>query len=322
MKQKIFNLIVAALFIQCSLFAQTELPVIKANSNKVDIKVDTVLRKNLWTVMPELALDVYPTAGKEVTFYTDIDSISFIIDPKIKKYDFIILLNEKDSARTQIQYQKQSRDVKEFLAISFEMFTLIPVNRPQNFNPRAINQSFRYSISYRAPLRKSNFSLSIGAGISFHNYYIDALPKDMLPVSMQLEEYGKDFYFKKIASLAEPEISYKKNKMNLTYLDIPLELRYANKKGFRVSAGAKIDFLVNSYFKFEGSDFIFGSDEDIKLKKYRLEHLSNVQFGPIVRIGWKSLHAYASYSFIPVYNVDAGSKLNPVCIGVSFIPLY
>lgn len=315
MNVKIFILIVMALFIRCSLFAQNEqLPVIKSNSVKIDIKFDDVLREQYWTIMPELELDVLKTSAKKVTFYTDIDSISFAVNPQ-EKYDFIILLNEKDSARTQITYKRQSRNVKECLSNSFDVFTIISTNKPENFNPRAVNQSFRHSISYMIPFGKTNFSLGIGGGISFNNYHIDALPKDVLPASMQPVEYG----FVKIASISEPKIKYKKNKITLTYLDIPIELRYFGKKGFKLSAGAKIDFLVNSRFKYKGSDYIFDFDDDIKIKKYHLKHLSNVQIGPIVRAGWKMLNVYATYSFTPVYDND---KLNPICIGISFTPLY
>lgn len=91
-------------------FAQKKLPIIKANSTSVDVKDDNNLRKKAWVIVPEEKLDVYVTSAKKVTFYTDIDSISFKIDPK-KQYDFVILLNGKDSARTQIKYQPSKLEI-------------------------------------------------------------------------------------------------------------------------------------------------------------------------------------------------------------------
>ena len=314
MKVIIFALIVIALHIQCVFAQEVNLPVIKANSNQVSIKEDNVLKKNVWKIAPEIDIDVYQTSAKEVTFYTDIDSISFSINPKVGKYDFIILLNDKDSARTQIEYQKYSRDekIKRHYTNSFDFFTIIATNRPENFDPRTVNLSFRHSASFVIPFWASNFSLGIGAGISFHNYHIDAFPRDVIPASSkQLHEYGD---FTKINSYTDMKIEYKKNKMTLTYIDIPFELRYRSKKGFKVSAGTKIDFLVKSCFKFKGTDYIFDSHEKLKLKKYNLDNLSNVQIGPIVRIGWKRLLVYGTYSFTPVYNSD---KLNPICVGLS-----
>lgn len=90
-------------------FAQKKLPIIKATSLQVDIKDDDdPVRKNAWTIVPAEKLDVYNTSAKKVTFYTNQEQISFTIDPKIGQYDFIILVNGKDTARTQIKYDAKA----------------------------------------------------------------------------------------------------------------------------------------------------------------------------------------------------------------------
>ena len=88
-----------------SLSAQQALQVIKANSKIVDIKDGKNLKKGAWTIVPESKPDIYKTSGKSVTFYTDLDSISFTVKPR-HEYNFVILLNGKDSAFTQIKYEK------------------------------------------------------------------------------------------------------------------------------------------------------------------------------------------------------------------------
>lgn len=103
MKIKLSILLISFLLVKTS-FAQKKLPVIKATSTQVDIRDNNFIRKNAWTIVPEEKLDVYKTAAKKVTFYTDIDSITFKVDPKVGEYNFIILVNGKDSARTQIKY--------------------------------------------------------------------------------------------------------------------------------------------------------------------------------------------------------------------------
>jgi len=85
--------------------AQKKLPVLKANSKKVSIKDGSDLKVDTWNIVPEAKPDIYKTYSKKVTFYTDLDSMSFNINPKIGIYDFIILLNGKDSAFTQIRYE-------------------------------------------------------------------------------------------------------------------------------------------------------------------------------------------------------------------------
>lgn len=102
MKQKILLLFLIA---SANLLAQKKMPIIKANSTTVDIKDGDNLRKGAWRISPDVKPDVYTTSNKKVTFYTDIDSITIKINPKVEKYDFMVLLNGKDSAWTQIGYQ-------------------------------------------------------------------------------------------------------------------------------------------------------------------------------------------------------------------------
>ncbi len=81
------------------------LPVIRASSKVVDVRDGDHFRKGLWYMMPEKRPDHYyveiPHKPHKITFYTDKDSISF--DARYgSKYNFVILLNGKDSCFTQI----------------------------------------------------------------------------------------------------------------------------------------------------------------------------------------------------------------------------
>ena len=109
MRLKFLTIIVVALLTQ-NLFAQKKLPTIKASSLQVDIKVDGNLMKNAWTIVPEANPDIYRTSAKKVTFYTDIDSISFDVKPD-EQYNFVILLNGKDSANTRIVWEPSKLDI-------------------------------------------------------------------------------------------------------------------------------------------------------------------------------------------------------------------
>ncbi|HUQ66276.1 MAG TPA: transglutaminase-like domain-containing protein [Flavitalea sp.] len=102
---KIFIFLLSVLTTQL-LFAQGNLPVIKATSKSVDIRDGNDFNKNAWTISPEIKPDVYATSskGKVVTFYTDKDSISIKITDKTK-FDFIILLNDTTKALTQITFK-------------------------------------------------------------------------------------------------------------------------------------------------------------------------------------------------------------------------
>lgn len=75
------------------------LPVIKSNVSSVSILDGSEFKKNGWNLVPEAKPDIYDVGlleGKpqKVTFYTDIDSISFTVDLG-KSYDFMIDWNGK-----------------------------------------------------------------------------------------------------------------------------------------------------------------------------------------------------------------------------------
>jgi hypothetical protein len=98
------KLLFLILIIFSNSIAYSQLPSIKANSEKIIIKDGDEWSRGKWTLVPDLKPDTYETTvkkEKEVTFYTDIDSISFIVKPN-KYYDFIILLNNKDTCWTRI----------------------------------------------------------------------------------------------------------------------------------------------------------------------------------------------------------------------------
>lgn len=119
MKPIIQSFLLIILSVQCVL-AQEKLPRLKSNKTTVSIKEGNSDYKDVWTISPEVKPDIFVTnpftGTKKVTFYSDIDSISFTVKPN-RKYDFVILLNGKKKAYTQINTdstQNPSLDPKLF----------------------------------------------------------------------------------------------------------------------------------------------------------------------------------------------------------------
>ncbi|WP_160717588.1 transglutaminase-like domain-containing protein [Chitinophaga solisilvae] len=89
-------------FIPVAVFSQSKLPVIKASSNLASVRDGKVFQDKTWTITPAAKPDVFVALSKNVTFYTDQDSISFRMKPGVY-HDFYVLLNGKDTAWTRIQ---------------------------------------------------------------------------------------------------------------------------------------------------------------------------------------------------------------------------
>ena len=92
--------------ISISIFAQIDLPILRTETSDLSIKDGNELRIDYWTIDPTIDLDVYVAdkinQSKLITFYSDIDSISFQLAPREQK-DFLIILNDKDTCLTQIK---------------------------------------------------------------------------------------------------------------------------------------------------------------------------------------------------------------------------
>jgi hypothetical protein len=90
--------------------AEAGLPVLKTDSRTVDVRDGDRLLKGVWVVDPAVALDVYDaqrtTGEKRVTFISEVDSMSFDVQPG-RTYDFVILLGGKDACRTRISTMTQ-----------------------------------------------------------------------------------------------------------------------------------------------------------------------------------------------------------------------
>ncbi|MCF0055330.1 DUF4932 domain-containing protein [Dyadobacter sp. CY356] len=122
-------------------FAQ-KLPVLKSRSTSLDIRDGNELRKGRWNIDPKTKPDIFKSfidnKYKWVTFISDSDSIRFKVKAD-RKYQFLVVLNEKDTAFTQIEGIKvvpyaqfntryvKSHDGKSFVEIPqiYELFNIV-----------------------------------------------------------------------------------------------------------------------------------------------------------------------------------------------------
>ncbi len=99
----------ATLFLVASfgqLIAQAQIATIHATSEKASTREGEVFHNGNWTISPSAKPDIWgvivPKGTKvRCSFITDIDSISFDVE-RAGSYDFIVMLNGKDSAHTRI----------------------------------------------------------------------------------------------------------------------------------------------------------------------------------------------------------------------------
>ncbi|MCX2739483.1 hypothetical protein [Pontibacter anaerobius] len=82
------------------------LPLLKANSSKVNVRVGDIFVQGFWTIKPEYnpnALHIQVTGQQErLVFYTDVDSAVYTIQPSQAR-QFYVLLNSRHYVLTEVK---------------------------------------------------------------------------------------------------------------------------------------------------------------------------------------------------------------------------
>jgi len=164
---------------------------------------------------------------------------------------------------------------------------------------RGFNAYFMYDIE----LGKSKFSFAPGVGVSTSSIFTNsALVKDSTGLS-----------------LVERTDEYKKNKIGLTYVDIPLELRFraspnAKNKSFKFALGFKAGVLADGKTKLKQED-AFGDMKIYKEKRY--PDFQRFRYGATFRIGYGPFNVVAYYQLSNVFKNNMGPDVTPISIGIS-----
>lgn len=183
--------------------------------------------------------------------------------------------------------------------VGFDLFTDINMgSKYENFNLRSINQGFGTYLTYNFPMGESKHTVSLGAGVSCHNYYM------------------------KNAWLADPnahsitftEASVNRSKVNFNYMDIPMELNFRIADKFKISFGAKVSFLMSVTSRVIGN---VGADEQKMDIKYRnVNAAESLVYSAFFRAGYRCVNLYLGYQFTDSFKKDRGPEILPFSIGI------
>ena len=203
----------------------------------------------------------------------------------------------------------------------FSDFQLAPSD---NWNPRSFNQGVSFALTYNFPLGESkNHTVSIGLGMSSHNYF---------SYTRILNPYTNGNLLYKDYSDVE---GFKRYKVNPTYGEIPLELRFRIKDAVKIGVGFKVGVMLATKTKYVGPDNIGTlavddentitiSDESGATVHQKLCYINNIErlaYSATLRVGWKWVSAFAAYQLSPVFAVGHEAPVfHPLSVGVTFAP--
>lgn len=176
------------------------------------------------------------------------------------------------------------------------------------------SRSFNAYFMFRTRLGNTGLSLHPGIGVGNDNYaWKDGklLQVDPLEGKIRIASSQNTAIEKVISS-----------KVAATYLDIPLELRWASgmgRKVFRLAAGGKIGLLLSSHLKTISE--IAGKEYTTKLKGDL--YLEPWRYGVYGRMGYNWYNFFVYYGLSDVFQADrwanGSSKLRPITFGISLV---
>ena len=169
---------------------------------------------------------------------------------------------------------------------------------------RDINQGFSAYSMFNFQINESPHFASIGVGFTSHNFYTKGT-------------YVTEPYLNKITFLDVP-FDYKRSKINVTYVDIPIEMSFRIKDKFKISAGFKFGILTTGKTKFVGE--LKNDGQMWRIKHCRMNNLEKYVYSVTLRMAYKSVYIFGAYQFGNTFKDGTGPQIKPLSIGIGVRP--
>jgi hypothetical protein len=185
---------------------------------------------------------------------------------------------------------------------------------PSSVDTRIINQGADVYATYNFPMDRNNHMFFFaGAGIGCHNFYYKS--------NLTLNTDNVTEFTAFPAKVNGHDITVKKNKLALTYFDIPFGFTYKASNKIHGTLGFKVGWGLNNHTKYKGTDY---SDETagrtVRLKSAALPNMQSIHYGPYATIGYKWFGLTAYYQVTSIFQKDLGPQIYPISVGITLRP--
>jgi hypothetical protein len=217
--------------------------------------------------------------------------------------------------------QTVSESTIKKVSLGYDLYNTFWIDMPNDavgnsVDTRLVNQGVNVFAMYNHELNEKGLSVAAGLGISSENLFLSS--------NHYVANTHPTIETDVVSFETLPEgITFTRNKLNFTYLDIPLELRLKTDKDLRFGLGFKFGILLDSKTFYKGDAF---NDEGANLgyveisKDKKINQLEEYRFGVQLRAGYKWVQAFGYYSLNKVFIADKGPQMYPIHVGVTFMP--
>ena len=183
--------------------------------------------------------------------------------------------------------------------------------QPDSFNTGGFHRTGNIYLLFDFPFKSNpHLSAAIGAGIGSDNIYFKETTIDIK------RQAGIQF-------TRDTLTKYKKYKLNTSYLEVPIELRWSQNpenmnKGFKAAIGAKVGLLMDAKTKAKVDRDVDGN-AGYWVKEKSKRSVAGSRIALIGRIGRGNFTAFGSYTFTEMFKVGLGPQgIHPWSAGITF----
>jgi len=201
------------------------------------------------------------------------------------------------------------------VTFGFDLFSDFQLTPSDNWDPRGFNQGVSFALTYNFPLGESTkHTVSIGLGMSSHNYF--SYTRILNPYTNGNLEYK---------SYRDVD-GFKRYKVNPTYGEVPLELRFRIKDAVKIGVGVKVGVMLATKTKYVGPDneeslLTDNSGVTVHEKQCYISNVERLAYSATLRVGWRWVSAFAAYQISPVFAVGHEAPVfHPLSVGLTFAP--
>lgn len=193
--------------------------------------------------------------------------------------------------------------------LGYNAWSKVPDSLKTKGIPRTVNVYFMFDFPFKTDPR---FSVGIGVGVSSSGMYFDKSAIDITGTTTKL-----------VFSNTAKTNNYKRYKLATTYLEAPVELRYALdpehiNKSLKFALGAKIGTLLNAHTKAKNLQNSSGSllnSYTMKLASKR--YFNSTRLSGTARVGIGVFSLFGSYQINTLLKEAAGPEIHPYTIGLT-----
>jgi Putative auto-transporter adhesin, head GIN domain/Outer membrane protein beta-barrel domain len=165
--------------------------------------------------------------------------------------------------------------------------------------------------SHDFPLYKRYLMFTTGIGITSNNYRFSSDKTLLSDTNRTVADFDYD--------KNNERINYRKNKLAVNYITVPLLLQFNSRQEFRksihVATGILFSYKFNSHLK-----LVYSEDGDKKKSKRHDEfNIEPFRYDATFRIGYQSYTLYASYSLNTLFKENRGPSLHPFQVGINVL---